>query len=165
MQKYNFHQHGVVVSLHRKLKEEKTKRHMHSLQIFAKNISFEGVRTVFQARETGACVCSRMNEVSRESRDFFFKIQFLVRDDKHVIMLIFSRIEQKPARLHIISSFMLTYYFHNKNQVLTKKCCYGNTVSQHVCLFDFLKVLFLAKLQQIVFNLVENICLQPQIII
>ena len=99
MQKYNFHQHAVIVSLHRKLKGEKTKRHMHSLQILAKNISFEGVHTVFQARETGACVCSRMNEVSHESRDFFFKIQFLLRDDKHVIMLIFSRIEQKPATI------------------------------------------------------------------
>ena len=46
LQKYNFHQHGVIVSLHRKLKGEKTKRNMHSLQILAQNWSSEGVRTV-----------------------------------------------------------------------------------------------------------------------
>ena len=76
-----------------------------------------------------ACVHSRMNEVSQVERFLFSKIHFLVRDDKHVIVqvfvrfgeisglvwsrqntnhgltklaLIFSRIEQKPARLHII---------------------------------------------------------------
>ena len=67
---------------------------MHSLQILAKNLSFEGVRTVFQARETGACmracVGSRMNEVSQVKKFLFSKIQFLVRDDKHVIVQVFA---------------------------------------------------------------------------
>ena len=73
-----------------------------------------------------ARVRSRMNEVSQVERFLFSKINFLIGDDKHVIVqvfarfgeisgivwsrheyfgstyaLIFSRIEQKPARLHI----------------------------------------------------------------
>ena len=85
---------------------------MHSLQIVVKNLSLEGVRAVFQVREIGACARSRMKEVFQESRDFCF--QNTVMDNKHVIQcrkntnhgstklaLIFSRIEQKHARLHI----------------------------------------------------------------
>ena len=43
---------------------------MHSLQILAKKLSFEGARTVSKARETDECVRSRMNEVSQESINF-----------------------------------------------------------------------------------------------
>ena len=43
---------------------------MHSLQILAKKLSFEGARTVSKARETDECVRSRMNEVSQESNKF-----------------------------------------------------------------------------------------------
>ena len=72
LQKFNFHQHGVIVLLHIKLEGENAKRHMHSLQILAKNLSFKGVQSVSQARKTCVCVRSCMNEVSQKSKDFSF---------------------------------------------------------------------------------------------
>ena len=50
-------QRAIIISLHRKLKKEKTKRHAYSLQNSRQNWSFEGA-AVFQARETCARVRS-----------------------------------------------------------------------------------------------------------
>ena len=39
----------------------------------------------------------------------------------------------------------------------------ATVVSQQACYIDFFKILFYAKLNQILLKLVENMCLQPQI--
>ena len=55
------------------------------------------------------------------------------------------------------------FTFHNKNQVLIKNCCHGNSRSHNMSailatILDFSKILCFAKLQQILLELVENVC-------
>ena len=55
------------------------------------------------------------------------------------------------------------FIFHNKNQVLIKNCCHGNSHFHNMsailaAILDFSKTLFFAKLQQISLELVENTC-------
>ena len=55
------------------------------------------------------------------------------------------------------------FTFHNKNQVLIKNCCHGNSRFHNMsailaAILDFSKILFFAKLQQILLELVENMC-------
>ena len=58
--KIKFHQRGIIVSLHRRLKVEKTKLHMHSLQNSRQNLSFEGVRSLKLVQAfTYECFASR----------------------------------------------------------------------------------------------------------
>ena len=52
--------------------------------------------------------------------------------------------------------------FHTKNQALIKNCCHASrsfhTMSTTLAaILDFSKILFLAKIQQILLELVENI--------
>ena len=63
---------GAIVSLHKKLKEEKTKQHTHITSNFPPKLSFE------------------VNEVSQVKRFLFSKI-FVVRDDKHFTVQVFAR--------------------------------------------------------------------------
>ena len=55
------------------------------------------------------------------------------------------------------------FTFHNKNQVLIKNCCHGNSRFQNMstilaAVLNFSKKLFFTKLQQILLELVENMC-------
>ena len=56
------------------------------------------------------------------------------------------------------------FTFYNKNQVLIKNCCHGNSRFHNMsailaAILDFSKKkLFFAKLQQILLELVENMC-------
>ena len=55
------------------------------------------------------------------------------------------------------------FIFHYKNQVLIKSCCYGNSRFNNMsailaAILDFSKILFFAKLQQYLLELVENMC-------
>ena len=55
------------------------------------------------------------------------------------------------------------FSFHNKNQVLIKNCCHGNSRFHNMsailaAIMDFSKLFFFAKLQQILLELVENMC-------
>ena len=58
--------------------------------------------------------------------------------------------------------------FHNKDQVLIKNCCYGNSLLHSICailaaIVDFSKFLSSVKVQQIFLTLVENMFWNPQI--
>ena len=53
----------------------------------------------------------------------------------------------------------LLFTFYNKNQVLIKNCCHGNSRFRNIsavlaAILDFSKILFFAKLQQILLGLV-----------
>ena len=53
--------------------------------------------------------------------------------------------------------------FHIKNQVLIKNCCHGNSRIHNMsailaAILDFSKIIFFAKLQQILLELVEYMC-------
>ena len=55
------------------------------------------------------------------------------------------------------------FTFHKKNQVLIKNCCHGNSRFHNMsailaAILDFSKILCFAKLQQILLELVENMC-------
>ena len=55
------------------------------------------------------------------------------------------------------------FTFRNKNQVLIKNCCHGNSRFHNMsptlaAILEFSKILFFAKLQQILLKLVENMC-------
>ena len=62
----------------------------HSLQNFCQNFSFEGVQS--PKREKLVCARSRMNEISQVEIILFSKttVQFLLRDDKHVIVQVLA---------------------------------------------------------------------------
>ena len=53
--------------------------------------------------------------------------------------------------------------FIKKNEVLIKNCCHGNSRFHNMsailaAILDFSKILFFTKLQQILLELVENMC-------
>ena len=110
LQTYDFHrhQHGIKVSLQRKSKGEKTRRHT------VITIQFEGVRS--PRRGKLACVHSRMNEVSQVETFLFSKIHFLVMDGKHVIMQGFSLfLENIKACLENMTKLALYFPQSSKN--------------------------------------------------
>ena len=63
---------SIFISMELFSKREKTKRYKHSLQILAKNLSFEGAQS--SKRGNGACVGSRVNEVFQVKRFLFSKM-------------------------------------------------------------------------------------------
>ena len=61
------------------------------------------------------------------------------------------------------AAYDLFFTFHNKNQVLIKNCCHGNSRFHNMSailatILDFSKILFFTKLQQILLELLENMC-------
>ena len=81
----------------KKTKGEKTKRHAFIIN-FRQNLPCEGLPSPKRGK-TCACVRSLMNGVSHIGRFLFSKIQFLVRDDKHVVMLVFAQFGKISGRV------------------------------------------------------------------
>ena len=86
--KIKFHQRGIIVSLHRRLKVEKTKLHTHSLQNSRQNLSFEGVRSL-------KLVQAFTYECFRKSRDYCFQNHVfwsgMINMNYYVIVQVFAR--------------------------------------------------------------------------